>query len=80
MSREIPTRTRKPVVMSATAGTTVSIGNDITVEIHSAYRGRAVLHVRAPSNMAIDRERNFAAPQNDDGPSVGAPEPSAKSP
>ncbi|MDY4297545.1 MULTISPECIES: hypothetical protein [unclassified Xanthomonas] len=56
----------------------MSIGNDITVEVHSAYRGRAVLHVRAPSNLAIDRERNFAAPQNDDGPSAPTPEPSTK--
>ena len=77
MSREKPTRTRRPIVMHAAAGTTISIGNDVLIEIHEAYRGRALLHVYAPNRMDVDRERNFCPAENNDGPSVGALEPSA---
>lgn len=81
MSREIPTRSRKPIVMRVRAGTTVYIGEQVTVELRGANKNSAELHVYAPSSMDVDRERNFAPDwiiENNDGPSAPTPEPSAK--
>ena len=69
---------RKPMVIPASTGTTIYIGKEVSVEIHQAYRGRAVLHVYAPNSMDVDHKRDFAVATNNDGPSAPTLEPSAK--
>ncbi|UAY75205.1 carbon storage regulator [Pseudoxanthomonas sp. X-1] len=73
----------RPAELFVRAGTTIFLGDDIQIQIRAAHRGRAKLHVYAPKETTIDRAVNFVPehmPQseNSDGPSVGAPEPSAK--
>lgn len=81
MSKEKPTPTGKPIVMTVKAGTTVFIGNGIQVQLRGAHRNRAELHVYAPSILLVDRAVTFQpdwSVKNSDGPGVAAPEPSAK--
>jgi hypothetical protein len=76
-----PPLQRRPIVMTVKGGTTVQIGEDIHVQIRGADRNRATLHVYAPRDLNVQREVNFTPDYtvgNSDGPSVGAPEPSAK--
>ncbi|MEN5284783.1 hypothetical protein ABE494_02385 [Stenotrophomonas lactitubi] len=81
MSKEKPTPTGKPIVMTVKAGTTVFIGDGIQVQLRGAHRNRAELHVYAPSILFVDRAVTFQPDwnvKNSDGPGVAAPEPSAK--
>lgn len=81
MSKEKPTPTGKPIVMTVKAGTTVFIGDGIQVQLRGAHRNRAELHVYAPSILLVDRAVTFQPDwnvRNSDGPGVAAPEPSAK--
>lgn len=81
MSKEKPTPTGKPIVMTVKAGTTVFIGEGVQVQLRGAHRNRAELHVYAPSSLLVDRAVTFQPDwniKNSDGPSAGTLEPSAK--
>uniref|UniRef100_UPI003F81626B hypothetical protein n=1 Tax=Xanthomonas sp. 0924 TaxID=2835534 RepID=UPI003F81626B len=80
MSKGIPTRKRKPIVMRIPAGTTVQIGNQITIELRGAHKNSAELHIYAPSTLSVDRKQNFTPDwtvKNNNGPSAPTLEPSA---
>jgi sRNA-binding carbon storage regulator CsrA len=81
MRREIPTSKQHlpgaRVVRTKERGTLL-IGDSIECRIVGARDGMAILSVWAPRSLKIDTRQPEQFAQNNDGPSVGAPEPSAK--